>query len=97
MTSGNYSSLLLHLRRSQSDLHDYLSLSDFQRRLLQEFSLILAGNAVLVFLAWRLYGPRISERFLAKRAPGADRAEIETLRTGMSELKLPREQDFRVK
>ncbi len=97
MLSGDSSSLLVHLRGSWSDLQSFLSLSDFQRRLLHEFSLILAGNALLVLLAWRLYGPRISDRFLTKRAPGAAIQEIKTLQTGINELKLPKEQDFRVK
>ena len=62
--------------------------------MLREFSLILAGNALLVLAAWKVYGPRISAKFT--RA-GASRRVIEELRSSMSELKLPKEQDFRYK
>ena len=89
--------MAFHLRETQTELAARLHLSDFQLRLLQEFTLILLGNALLVLVAWKLYGPRISGKFLRERAPGADRKEVENLRTGIDELKLPREQDFRVK
>lgn len=70
-----------------------LELTDFQWKLVWEFSLILLGNAVLVILAWRIYGPRIIQRFFS---PGG-RKVLQDLRLSMSELKLPKEHDFKYK
>jgi len=52
---------------------------------------------VLVALAWRFYGPRITERFLARKDKFDARLAVEEVQCGISELKLPREQDFRLK
>ncbi len=38
------------------------STTEFQAKLLREFSLILLGNVALVLVAWKVYGPRIAER-----------------------------------
>lgn len=77
------------------DLVYTLNFTDFQLKLLREFSLILLGNSFLVLLAWKIYGPRISAKFgLTSR--GSRRA-IEELRLSMSELQLPKEHDFKFK
>ena len=75
----------------------WFNFSDFQYRLLREFSLILAGNIMLVLVAWKVYGPRISSRFLARSTSGGSHKRIEELRTSMSELQLPKELDFKYK
>ena len=71
--------------------------SDFQYGLLREFSLILTGNIILLLAAWKVYGPRISARFLARSTSGGSHKRIEELRTSMSELQLPKELDFKYK
>ena len=73
---------------------DYFAFDEFQLKLVREFSLILLGNLIFVFLAWKIYGPRISAKFMRS---GASRRVIEELRTSMSELKLPKEHDFKFK
>lgn len=40
------------------------SFDDFQLKLLKVFLAILFGNIVFIFIAWYIYGHRISERFL---------------------------------
>ena len=52
--------------------------------------MIFLGNSLLVLLAWRIYGARI-------RARSGGRKNIQELRTSVSELKLPREMDFKCK
>ncbi len=76
-------------------LFEYIEFTDFQLRLLREFGLILLGNIVLVCIAWKVYGPRISVKF--GRPPGGSRRAIEELRISMSEFQLPKEHDFKFK
>jgi len=67
--------------------------TDFQLRLIREFSLILLGNSVLVWFAWKFYGPRISAKFGHSKS----RKTVEELRLSMSEFQLPKEHDFKFK
>ena len=93
--SGHFSSAIDVIKFEIDKLLLLFNFSDFQYRLLREFSLILVGNIFLVLLAWRLYGPRISARFLGRS--GGSHKRIEELRSSMSELQLPKELDFKYK
>lgn len=95
LTEGNLSEAIEVLRSDSLRLLDWFAFSDFQLKLLREFSLILAGNIFLVLLAWKVYGPRISGRF--SRPVGGSRKVIEELRVSMSELQLPKEHDYKFK
>ena len=64
--NGDFNSVLSVLTFELDRAMNWFNFSDFQYRLLREFSLILAGNIFLVLVAWKVYGPRISARFLAK-------------------------------
>ena len=75
-------------------LISWLDFTDFQLTLLREFTLILVGNSILVFIAWKIYGPRISAKFGVCRS---SRRVIDELRLSMSELQLPKEHDFKFK
>ncbi|TRY67459.1 hypothetical protein TCAL_08029 [Tigriopus californicus] len=91
VVSGNFSSVWDVFGPESRDFVTKLELTDFQWKLIWEFSLILLGNTVLVILAWRIYGPRIIHRFFS---PGG-RKVLQDLRLSMSELKLPKEHDFK--
>ena len=95
--SGQFNYLVEVLNVERHRAEAWFRFSDFQYRLLREFSLILAGNIILVFAAWKVYGPRISARFLARSTSGGSHKRIEELRTSMSELQLPKELDFKYK
>jgi len=70
----------------------WLQLSPFQIKLIWEFFVIILGNSLLVFVAWRWYGERIRSKFMVE-----GRRNIEEIRISFSELKLPREMDFKFK
>ena len=53
----------------------------------------MAGNAFLVWVAWKIYGPRISAKFGHTKG----RKTVEELRVSMSEFALPKEHDFKFK
>ena len=72
-----------------------LQFTDFQFRLVREFSLIFLGNLLLVIIAWSIYGPRIAAKFGVSNR--ASRKTIEELRMSMSELQLPKEHDYKFK
>ena len=72
-----------------------LQFTDFQFRLVREFSLIFLGNLLLVIIAWSIYGPRIAAKFGVSNR--ASRKTIEELRLSMSELQLPKEHDYKYK
>lgn len=95
--SGQFSSVIDILTFECDRAIAWFNFSDFQYRLLREFSLIFAGNIILVLGAWKIYGPRISARFLARSTSGGSHKRIEELRTSMSELQLPKELDFKYK
>jgi len=69
-------------------------LNDFEYRLCREFCLILAGNTVLVLIAWKIYGPRISAKFGPSKG---SRKTVEEIRMSISEFHLPKEHDFKFK
>ena len=94
---GDFNSVLGVLTFEFDRAMIWFNFSDFQYRLLREFSLILAGNIFLVLVAWKVYGPRISARFLVRSTSGGSHKRIEELRTSMSELQLPNELDFKFK
>lgn len=75
-----------------STLH-WLDFTPFQIKLLWEFSLIFAGNSLLVLLAWWIYGERIKNKFMRTQT----KSSVEELRISFNELKLPQEMDFKFK
>ena len=87
---------LLELFHFAYDFALSLEFTDFQYRLLREFSLIFLGNLLLVIIAWSIYGARIAAKFglVSNRA---SRKTIEELRLSMSELRLPKEHDYKYK
>lgn len=46
------------------DLAEVFYFNEFQFLLLKTFSLILLFTLLLIFISWRVYGSRISERFM---------------------------------
>ena len=72
----------------------FTELNDFEFRLCREFCLILAGNTVLVLIAWKIYGPRISAKFGPSKG---SRKTVEELKLSISEFHLPKEHDFKFK
>lgn len=75
---------------------DWLQLSKFQSKLLWEFFIIILGNCLLLSLAWWVYGDRIRSQFMQG---GSDKRlrNFEEIRDGYSDLKLPKEMDFKFK
>lgn len=66
--------------------------NEFQFLLLKTFFLILLFTLLLIFISWRVYGKRISERFMRP----ATSATIEQLKESVSKLKLPKEHTPRI-
>ncbi|KAG7296597.1 hypothetical protein JYU34_020407 [Plutella xylostella] len=66
--------------------------NEFQFLLLKTFSTILLFTLLLIFVSWRVYGKRISERFMKP----ATSATIEQLKESVSKLKLPKEHTPRI-
>ena len=93
--AGNFSHAIDLIREHSETLIDWFHFSEFQQKLLREFSFILLGNLILLLLAWRVYGGRISARFLRSRDGG--RRVIEDLRKSVSELQLPEDYNFKYK
>lgn len=94
--NGEYEAVQEVTLTSLNQTLSWLDFSDFQIKLLREFSLIFLGNSILVLLAWKVYGERIRNKFLSGRQEST-RKNIEELRTSLSELKLPPEMDFKYK
>ena len=92
--SGKFIEAVELLQTTLTDFVDWINFTEFQLKLLREFSLILLGNLILVFIAWKIYGPRISAKF---GDPRGSRRNIEELRLSVSELQLPTEHDFKFK
>jgi len=92
--AGNYSHALELIREHSEAVVNWFNFSEFQLKLIREFSLILLGNLVLLLIAWRIYGSRISSRFLRSRG---GRRVIEELRESVSELELPEDYNFKYK
>lgn len=74
------------------DLAEVFYFNEFQFLLLKTFSLILLFTLLLIFVSWRVYGKRISERFMKP----ATSATIEQLKESVSKLKLPKEHTPRI-
>jgi len=94
--NGEYETVQEVTRTSLNQTLSWLDLTNFQVKLLREFSVIFFGNSLLVLLAWRVYGERIRNKFMSGRQ-GNTKKSIEELRTSLSELKLPTEMDFKYK
>jgi len=94
--NGEYEVVQEVTRTSLNQTLSWLDLTNFQVKLLREFSVIFLGNSLLVLLAWRVYGQRIRNKFMSGRQ-GSTKKSIEELRTSLSELKLPSEMDFKYK
>lgn len=69
-----------------------LSFDEFQCKLVKGFSIILLINILLTCLAWKVYGKRVSDRFMK---PSTSKA-IEELKASVSRLKLPKEHTPRI-
>ncbi|XP_024868712.1 uncharacterized protein LOC112452627 [Temnothorax curvispinosus] len=54
----------LKLREFFHELVALLSFDDFQLQLLKVFLLTLVGSVTLIFVAWHVYGSRITEQFM---------------------------------
>lgn len=78
--------------RYYEDLAQWFAFDEFQLKLLKGFGVILSANIVLICISWRVYGKRISERFMR---PPSTKA-IEELKKSVSQLKLPKEHSPRV-
>lgn len=74
------------------ELAEVLYFNEFQFLLLKTFFLILLFTLLLIFISWRVYGKRISERFMKP----ATSATIEQLKESVSKLKLPKEHTPRI-
>ncbi|KAI8423718.1 hypothetical protein MSG28_012749 [Choristoneura fumiferana] len=66
--------------------------NEFQFLLLKTFLIILLFTLLLIFISWRVYGKRISERFMKP----ATLDTIEQLKESVSKLKLPKEHTPRI-
>ncbi|CAG9792344.1 unnamed protein product [Diatraea saccharalis] len=74
------------------EIASVLYFNEFQFLLLKTFFLILLFTLLLIFISWRVYGKRISERFMKP----ATSATIEQLKESVSKLKLPKEHTPRI-
>ncbi|KAJ8708351.1 hypothetical protein PYW07_010476 [Mythimna separata] len=74
------------------ELAEVFYFNEFQFLLLKTFFLILLFTLLLIFISWRVYGKRISERFMKP----ATSATIEQLKESVSKLKLPKEHTPRI-
>nr|XP_034826389.1 uncharacterized protein LOC117983867 [Maniola hyperantus] len=74
------------------DIAEVFYFNEFQLLLFKTFSLILLFTFILIILSWRVYGKRISERFMRP----ATSATIEQLKESVSKLKLPKEHTPRI-
>jgi len=62
---GNFSNAFSLVQQQSGRVVEWFEFSEFQHKVIREFSLILIGDLVLLWLAWRVYGQRISARFFA--------------------------------
>lgn len=70
----------------------WLAFDEFQLQLFKVFAFILVSNVALIYVAWHVYGARISDRFMKP----ATSAAVEELKKSVSRLKLPKEHSSRV-
>lgn len=73
-------------------LSEIFYFNELQILLLKTFLLILLFTILLILLYWRIYGKKISDRFLKP----ATSATIEQLKESVSKLKLPKEHTPRI-
>lgn len=59
--SGDQSKSVLTILEN---LPEYFFYDEFQWKLLKGFLLLLVSNLLLIFIAWRVFGKRICERFM---------------------------------
>ncbi|KAJ4448121.1 hypothetical protein ANN_10133 [Periplaneta americana] len=71
---------------------NWLAFDDFQIKLLKGFLFIFFANIFLIYMSWKIYGKRISEKFMR---PVTSKT-IEDLKRSVSLLKLPKEHSPRV-
>ncbi|KAJ9579046.1 hypothetical protein L9F63_024849 [Diploptera punctata] len=66
LTSGFQveSSWPVHFMNSYSSVINWLAFDDFQIKLLKGFLFILCANLFLIYVSWKIYGKRISEKFM---------------------------------
>ena len=65
--NGEYEVVQEVTRTSLNQTLSWLDLTNFQVKLLREFSVIFLGNSLLVLLAWKVYGERIRNKFMTGR------------------------------
>jgi uncharacterized membrane-anchored protein YitT (DUF2179 family) len=70
----------------------WLAFDEFQIKLLKGLLFILCANICLIYMSWKVYGKRISEKFMR---PVTSKT-IEDLKRSVSSLKLPKEHSPRV-
>ncbi|KAJ8680692.1 hypothetical protein QAD02_016479 [Eretmocerus hayati] len=80
---------LPNLPQVLQDAASFLAFDDFQYLLLKIFIAILLGNFCLIYVAWYVYGERITDRFMSPSSSS------EELKRNISLLKLPTEHSQR--
>jgi len=93
LEEGEFEKYELATTQSYYSAISWLELSKFQSKLIWEFFIIIFGNCLLLIVAWWWYGDRIKSHFMQS---GSDRSRrnFENL---YSDLKLPKEMDFKYK
>lgn len=84
---------LEYLLESASFIPDFDILDDFQWKLFKILVFIVCINLFLIWVAWRVYGETISEKFLR---PSSNVLLIEELKQSIADLKLPKEHSPRI-
>ena len=67
-----------------------LELTNNHFKLIRDFCVILIGNCILICIAWKIYGSRITRTF-------GNPNNVEKLRTSHLEFQLPAEHQFSFK
>lgn len=60
--------LIVTIADSFNEFVAFLSFDDFQLQLLKIFLIALVSNIALIYVAWHIYGTRITERFMKQSA-----------------------------
>lgn len=68
------------------------SVDEFQIKILRVLIIILCMNLLLIWLSWKKYGERITERFMK----AASSKSLEELKREATDLKLPKEHTPRI-
>lgn len=82
-----------YLFETASFLPDFDILDEFQWKLFKILVFIVLINLFLIWVAWRVYGESITEKFLR---PSSSLLLIEELKQSIAELKLPKEHSPRL-